>query len=139
MKTIPLIRPLPRIVAAFLLALGTCATSWAEEAAKAETEKTPTITAPKLLRRVAPVVQGTEALGLGTARFLLRATIDVEGRVLDARVIESEAPDLDKKIAAALGSWRFAPATRDGKAVAIEVSIPLDVNFAKVGTALAKR
>jgi TonB family protein len=48
---------------------------------------------------------------------VLELTVDLAGEVVDARVLSGDAPFRDAALAAALG-WRFAPAMRDGRAVA---------------------
>ena len=47
-------------------------------------------------------------------RVRLEAEVDVEGRVVGTRVVEGVAPELDAAAVAALSSWRFEPAVRDG-------------------------
>jgi TonB family protein len=44
-----------------------------------------------------------------------------EGKVRDVKVIKSLDPGLDKQALAAVRTWKFEPATKDGKAVAVHL------------------
>jgi TonB family protein len=59
-------------------------------------------------------------------RILIDATIDRQGRVVDARVLRS-VPELDQAALEAVSQWRFTPAARDG--VPIPVSMTVTVTF----------
>jgi TonB family protein len=52
---------------------------------------------------------------------VLSMTVTAEGKVRDVRVVKSLDSDLDKQAIAALRSWRFEPATRAGKPVAVHL------------------
>ena len=53
--------------------------------------------------------------------------ITAEGAVGDAKVTTSLDKDLDKKALDAVSRWRFQPATKDGKPVALRTVV--EVNF----------
>lgn len=53
----------------------------------------------------------------------LYAVIHSDGRVGDIRVLSSPDDRLDRYATSALARWRFAPAEKDGKAVAIEAVV----------------
>ena len=60
-----------------------------------------------------PVV-GASELGSLEGNVVVEITIDERGNIVQKTVIQSLAPQVDAKILAALESWRFRPATRDG-------------------------
>lgn len=60
-----------------------------------------------------PVVGASELGGL-EGNVVVEITIDEHGNIVQKSVIQSLAPQVDAKILAALESWRFRPATRDG-------------------------
>src|ERR1700734_1664997 len=53
--------------------------------------------------------------------------VTAEGKVRDLKVVKSLDKGLDKQALAAVSTWRFEPATRDGKPVA--VYLRTDVTF----------
>ena len=63
-----------------------------------------------------PVVGESELAGL-EGNVVVEITIDERGNIVAKTVIQSLAPAVDAKILAALESWRFRPATRDGVAI----------------------
>jgi TonB family protein len=58
---------------------------------------------------------------------MVSIVITAEGTVRDAKVTTSLDSDLDKKALEAVSKWRFQPATKDGKAVALRTVV--EVNF----------
>jgi periplasmic protein TonB len=59
-------------------------------------------------------LQGTCVLGL---------IVGADGKPRDIRVIRSLGMGLDEKAIAAVGKWMFAPATKDGNAVPVQISV----------------
>lgn len=60
--------------------------------------------------------------------LVLEVDVDAAGRVTDVRVRDPESgvdPALQSRVIAAARQWRFAPAIRDGEAVASTVAVPL--------------
>ena len=61
---------------------------------------------------------------------ILLVEIDATGRVAAADVSESSGyPALDRSALAAVRSWRFAPARRDGVAIPAQVEVPVRFRF----------
>jgi protein TonB len=52
--------------------------------------------------------------------------VTAEGRVREVKVIKSLEESLDKQAIAAVRTWRFEPATKDGKPVAVHVKAEVD-------------
>lgn len=56
-------------------------------------------------------------------QVLLACRIGADGRAHDIRVVHSLGLGLDERAIAALATWRFRPATSDGKAVAVAATV----------------
>ena len=54
---------------------------------------------------------------------LLSTVIDAEGHPRDLRIARSLGMGLDKKATEAVSKWRFSPALKDGRPVAVQISI----------------
>ena len=52
--------------------------------------------------------------------------ISSQGLPREPRVVQSLDPDVDKCAVEALKQWRFSPAKKDGKAVAVKVTIEVE-------------
>ena len=63
-------------------------------------------------------IQGVVVLGV---------VVNPDGTVRDATVVQSLEPGLDKQALAAVSKWKFQPATKDGKPVAVHVMV--ETNF----------
>ena len=61
-------------------------------------------------------------------RVLLTFTVTAEGRVQDARVVESSDTRLEMPALTAIKYWQFIPRIREGKAVAGRVQQPISFN-----------
>ncbi len=57
---------------------------------------------------------------------LVAMIVTPEGAVRDPKVTKSLDKDLDKQALAAVRTWKFEPATRDGKPVAVHVKAEVD-------------
>lgn len=58
---------------------------------------------------------------------VLSVIVTPEGTARDVKVVKSLDPGLDKNAVATVSTWRFDPATKDGKPVAMRV--PVEVQF----------
>jgi TonB family protein len=66
---------------------------------------------------VDPVVYPWE-LPISEGNVVVEITIDERGEIVNKTILHSMGPKLDAKFLAALESWRFQPATRNGVAIA---------------------
>lgn len=64
-----------------------------------------------------PVVDGDDLAGRGEGSVVVEITIDDKGNIVQKVVLQSLGPVLDSKVLAALESWHFSPATRNGVAI----------------------
>jgi TonB family protein len=49
-----------------------------------------------------------------------------EGKVRDAQIVSGLEKDLDKQALKAVSAWKFEPATKDGKPVAVRIRVEVD-------------
>ena len=54
---------------------------------------------------------------------VLSLVVTPEGNTKDIKVNKSLSPGLDRKSLEAVSKWKFAPATKDGKPVAVELHV----------------
>jgi TonB dependent receptor-like, beta-barrel/TonB-dependent Receptor Plug Domain/Gram-negative bacterial TonB protein C-terminal len=102
-----------------LLALLLLSTSTvrAQDASTAPPSASPQITPPK---PAGPIEVQYPADAVGESVVLLHLLVEVDGRVSEAVAVEGEEPFATVARQAAL-SWRFEPATRDGKPLAARI------------------
>jgi serine/threonine-protein kinase len=73
---------------------------------------------PDLVEKGADPEMPEWALEQGLQRYvILELVIDREGRVRDARPLQAVHPELEQLAIAAVRTWQFAPARRDGEAI----------------------
>ncbi len=60
-----------------------------------------------------------------TGMVTMAITVDEKGNVADPVVKKSTIPDFEKPAVEAITKWKFKPAMKDGKPVAVQVVIPL--------------
>jgi TonB family protein len=104
----------------------------------AKAEKTPdkqqtiykiggSVTAPKVIYKVEPqyTAEASKAKLQGTV--FLNVVIAADGTAKNIQVERSLDPGLDQNAVAAIGMWRFQPATKSGQSVPVHAAI--EVNF----------
>jgi TonB family protein len=81
------------------------------------------ITPPRVTHMVNPAysahgvrVKGSVMLGL---------VVTAEGMPKDVHVVRGIAPEVDRSAVEALQQWRFSPAKKDGKPVAVRITLEL--------------
>jgi TonB family protein len=57
---------------------------------------------------------------------VLTMVVTEEGKVRDVRVTKSLDRGLDKQAITAVSTWKFEPGTKDGKPVAVQLSVEVD-------------
>ena len=60
---------------------------------------------------------------------ILSVNIDADGHPHDPKVLKSLRADLDEKAIEAVKTWRFLPATKDGKPVPFFLSLEIDFHL----------
>lgn len=88
----------------------------------------PGITPPVLLRRVEPVISESMRDDLAAAgTIIVEAEITRNGDVNAVRMLRPISPSLGQAIKAALQRWKYRPALRDGKKVAVYLTVTFNV------------
>ena len=64
-----------------------------------------------------PVVYPGDLAGHSEGSVIVEVTIDDKGNIVQKVVLQSLGPLIDNKVLAALESWHFRPATRNGVAI----------------------
>jgi periplasmic protein TonB len=85
------------------------------------------VTAPKPVYMPNPEYTDSARKKKINGSVTLGMIVTAEGNVRDLKVIKSLDKGLDKQALAAVSTWRFEPATKDGKPVAVHLST--DVTF----------
>jgi protein TonB len=80
------------------------------------------VTAPKAVYAPHPEYTESARKKKINGNVTLAMVVTAEGRVRDLKVIKGLDKDLDKQTLAAVSTWRFEPATKDGKPVAVHLS-----------------
>jgi TonB family protein len=84
-------------------------------------------TAPKLIYKVEPSYTEEAKAAKISGSVLLKLVVDENGNAQDIQVARSLDQGLDRNAIAAVRQWVFAPATENGKPVAVAANI--EVNF----------
>jgi beta-N-acetylhexosaminidase len=105
------------------------AEAWPAAAAAAARANDPGIGSPKLLHEVKPSYTNAARDAKIQGVVALECVILPDGSVGDVRVVRSldRVHGLDEQAVAAARQWRFTPGTKDGKPVAVHVT--LELNF----------
>jgi protein TonB len=85
------------------------------------------VTAPKPIFKPDPEYVDKARRQKINGTVVLSMIVTAEGSVRDVKVIKRLDPGLDKQAIAAVRTWTFEPATRDGKPVAVHLKT--EVNF----------
>jgi TonB family protein len=85
------------------------------------------VTAPQVLRKVAPKYTKEAAKAKLEGTVIVFVVVDSDGHPRDLRVLRPLGFGLDEKAIEAVSKWEFRPGTKDGKPVAVQATI--EVNF----------
>jgi protein TonB len=84
----------------------------------------PGLTPPRVIKQVAPrqsTAHGVRVVGSVTVALVVSS----KGMPREVRVVKGLDKDLDQSTVEAVEQWRFAPAQKDGKPVAVRVSLEI--------------
>ena len=87
----------------------------------------PGITPPRVLRKVEPVYSQVAKEQLIQGTVMLQIVVDEQGRATRIEVVSPLGFGLDEQAQAAVSTWEFAPALKDGKPVKLLAMV--EVNF----------
>ncbi|MBV9769173.1 MAG: energy transducer TonB [Bryobacterales bacterium] len=85
----------------------------------------PGVTPPRVIKQVNPQYpndRGVRAVG----SVIIRLVVSSKGLPKDPQVVKGLDQELDKSAVEAVKDWRFAPARKDGKSIAVRVSVQLE-------------
>lgn len=109
-----------------LLSYSVAAYAQPEPAAPATAAGPALIDPPRVLRQVpAEYPEGARVTGR-EGRVVLAVTVQADGSIGAVEVAGSSGEALDAAALAAIRQWSFAPATRDGVAVAAKIQVPFE-------------
>ncbi len=110
------------------LLLSLCLSAWASHAQE-PANAGPHLEPPRVLEAPLPPLPdaATDGAAPTDPRVRLQVTLDDAGLVTEVAVVESAGAHLDEAAIAAVRTWKFAPATRDGEPIA--ATVPVDVPF----------
>jgi TonB family protein len=80
---------------------------------------------PRLTHQVNPDYSGVRGVRV-KGSVSIAVVITSEGTPKDLRVVQSLHPEVDRCAVEAIKQWRFAPAEKDGKPVAVRVTIEVE-------------
>ena len=84
----------------------------------------PGVTPPRVIKQVNPHYpsdRGVRAVG----SVIIALVVSSQGLPKDPRVVQGLDKDLDESAVEAVKEWRFAPAQKGGKAIAVRVSVQI--------------
>jgi len=90
------------------------------------TLKDPGVTAPRALNTPDPTYSKRARKRKIQGTVTLSVIIGTDGRTRDVKVVKSLEPSLDANAIEAVKTWKFAPATKDGRPVAVQMRLEVD-------------
>ena len=84
------------------------------------------VTAPKPLYHPNPEYTDKARKKKISGRVLLSIVVTRDGTVRDPKVTTSLDKDLDRQALKAVSTWKFQPATKDGKPVPVRIAVETD-------------
>jgi TonB family protein len=83
------------------------------------------VTSPRLKKEVRPHYSERAKAEKIEGEVLMECVVKADGTVGDIKITKSLDPDLDQAAVDAAKQWEFEPGTRDGKPVAVLVTIAM--------------
>ena len=80
------------------------------------------VTAPRAIYAPNPEYTDKARKAKINGTVVVSLIVTPEGEARNVQVTKSLTPDLDKKAVEAVRKWKFKPATKDGQAVAVQIS-----------------
>lgn len=89
------------------------------------------ITLPRVIKEVKPRYSPSALKAKVQGTVWLRAVVQSDGMVGDVQISRSLEESLDAEAIQAAKQWEFTPGTREGKPVAVEITIELTFTLKK--------
>jgi TonB family protein len=84
----------------------------------------PGVTPPRITKQVAPRPSGARGVRV-VGSVTIELVVSSKGMPKDVRVLKGLDKDVDQSAVEAVEQWRFAPAQKDGKPVAVRVTLEI--------------
>jgi len=81
------------------------------------------LTPPRAIYTVDPTYDDASRRAKLNGYAVLTLVVTRDGTPKEIRITKSLSPSLDKRSIEAVSKWRFSPATKDGKPVAVEIQV----------------
>jgi TonB family protein len=91
----------------------------------------PGLTMPTVISEARPAYTATALRAKIEGTVVLAVVVEKDGTVGDVKVLKTLDPGLDEEAIRAAKLWRFAPGTKDGKPVPVEVTLELTFTLRK--------
>jgi protein TonB len=85
--------------------------------------------APALVKRVEPLYPPLAVRAHMTGVVILEATVDTDGKVVEATVLRSAGPLLDREALIAVKQWRYSPLLLNGRRESFVLTVTLSFNL----------
>jgi protein TonB len=85
----------------------------------------PGITPPRVIHQIAPKPDSGEKGFRISGTVLVALVVSSKGLPVDVRIARSVDKDIDQSAVDAVKQWRFEPARKDGKPVAVKVTVEI--------------
>lgn len=115
------------VISGTVLVVGTKRVALAQEDRPVHSMKEAGVVAPRLLEKVEPKYSEEARDNKIEGKVILSVVVSEEGVIDEAKVVESLESSLDANAIEAVTHWKFSPATKDGKPVAVSATI--EVNY----------
>lgn len=94
-------------------------------------EKVHCVTPPQML--LSEIPQEPQVHGSGATKYsgtaVLQLIVTTDGTPSDIKVLKSLGPGFDAKAIAAVQKWKFVPAKKDGKPVAVQIQVEVEFHL----------